>query len=161
MIAVTFHFEEWLNKAGNLEPSTSMRRWVGDSKILGADTLILIDKTTFKVLQYYTHNDPDITYLSYDDFTEVEEAFPEASIVYLEDKYFLDENNIEGTNLLDFKHPSGDVIYVVGPNYGSLEVLEARKDKIWVYIPTNPRYALFADITMFIVLYDRLSKAVE
>ncbi len=158
MIAVAYHFEDWMQHVGTPEPLTSMRRWTGDSKILGADTLFLIDKTTFKIAQYYNHTSAGVHYFSFDDFIEVEEKYPDSTIVYFEDKYFLEQNNIKGINIFDFEHPDDNVIYVVGPNFGSIEVLENRRDKTWVFIPGPSRYTLFADTVLTIALYDRMSK---
>lgn len=160
MIAVVHHFEDWMQHIGAPEPLNSMRRWTGDCKVLGADHLFLIDITTFRIAQYYTHKDSEVKYKLYSKIEEIEDQYPDATFVYFEDKSFLDNNNIEGISLLDFKHPEDNVIYVVGPNFGFVEALNSRRNREWVYIPCRPRYTLFAETVLSIALYDRMTKAV-
>lgn len=158
MIGVAFHFEDWVKHVGTPEPKTSMKRWIGNAKILGADTIFLIDKTTYKIAQYYKHIDTDMDYFRYDDFIEVEEDYPDINKVYFEDRYFLDKYNLEGISLIEYEHPSENVIYVVGPNFDSLKVIESRRNSDWVYIPCKARYALYAESVINIALYDRMLK---
>ena len=161
MIAVAYHFEDWMQHVGASEPLTSMRRWTGDCKVLGADHLFLIDVTTFNIAQYYDHKDSEVAYKMFRQIEEIEDLYPEATFVYFEDKYFLENNGISGTDLANFEHPEDNVVYVVGPNFGFIDAVDSRRKREWVYVPCRPRYALFAETVLSIALYDRMTKAVK
>ena len=137
---------------GEPSPLNQMHRWVHGMYALGATDLVMIDKTTFRVGQYYTPP-AEINFHRYETLEDAETAFGNASWVYLENESVLTSAGCAYAPLEAFQHPNEPVIYTVGPDLGVLSVTE-RKNCSWVSIPTKPK-TLFAEQTALLALYSR------
>lgn len=123
---------------------------------LGADFFILIDEANLK--PKFTHHK-----IKFETFSSLEEALNrhrDKRIVLLEA-----ERNIPvGTKysyLKEFQHPKENVLYVIGPDTGCLDIQKLEKEKLFtdlVAIETEENFTLWSFIVAGIVLYDRRLK---
>jgi len=155
MIAVVFFFEDVTANIASGIPEATVERWVYSAKFLGADKLIMIDKTTFRIGQYYRHADSEIEFERFERLEEAEAVHPDAAWVFLENKKALDAAGVSCTRMDKFAHPVGDTIYVVGADSGSHDIVTGREEGIWINIPAPD---MWSEAAMAICLYDRRIK---
>lgn len=119
---------------------------------MGIDTLIIIDKTKYKMASYF--HTTELNYHIFNTLDEAEEIFNDIEFIYLEPKRVL--NNIISTPLYEFKHPE-NVIYVSGPDPSTIP-LKGRENKKWVEIEMKQHGVLYGLTTLILVAYDRKIK---
>ena len=146
MITVVFHFTDFDDYPGGDLPKSTASAWVHDVRAFGADKIIMIDKTSFKIGQYYQHNDESIIFERYDSLEECMDAYKNENWVFIE----LDEKSID---LLEFEHPE-NCFYVVGADFS--RIICEYQPKYWVKIPMIHNRPLYAHVAMMTVLYDRM-----
>lgn len=150
MVTVVFHFTDWEGYPGGDTPKNTMPVWVQDVTAFGVDRIIMIDKTTFKIGQYYVHAPDNIKFERYDSLEECMEKYPDGNWVFI-------ETNNNGKNLMNFEHPKENCFYVVGSDLYSIKNIKYEPTH-WVEIPMVNYSPLYAHPAMMVVLYDRMIK---
>ena len=148
MVTVVFHFTDWDDYPGGDLPKSTVSVWIHDVKAFGADKLIMIDKTSFRIGQYYQHSDDTILFERYDSLEECLEKYPDENWVFVE----IDEKSVM---LNEFEHPENP-IYVVGADFSRILNESNIEPKHWVKIPMLHHRPLYAHVAMMTVLYDRM-----
>lgn len=161
MIGVVFFYEEFFNDIILLHDAT-MDKFVYNCKHLGVTDIFVIDVTKNKNFEYFVNGDSEIEIqVGYESLEEIEELFnteenSDTEFVYLENEKSFKKFNMKYKNLVDFKHPKKDVIYVAERTYRSLYGwMIDRKDKTWINIPLED---VSSDLALQLCLYDRLLK---
>lgn len=158
MVTIIFHMTDWEQFPGSDNPRSQMNNWCQNIKAFGVNKLVMIDKTEFKLGQYYKHDDLDLIFERYDSISDYFINYPieTNNYVFLELKTFI--NNFDYINypLSTYNHPE-NAIYVVGPDFSSIEPLDESSGD-WVYIDTPNNMALYAHAAIMITLYDRSLK---
>lgn len=148
MTTVVFHFTDWDDYPGGNLPKSIMSVWVHNVRAFGADRIIMIDKTRFKIGLYYEHSDDSILFERFETLEECMDAYPNDSWVFIE----LNEDSV---NVNTFTHPE-NCFYVVGADFSSL--LCTKQPTHWVRIPMIQHRPLYSHVAMMTVLYDRFIK---
>jgi tRNA(Leu) C34 or U34 (ribose-2'-O)-methylase TrmL len=148
MVTVVFHFTDFDDYPGGDLPQSTMSAWVHDVKAFGADKIIMIDKTSYRIGKYYNHNDDSILFERYETLEECMDMYPNDMWVFIE----MDDRSV---NLTEFNHPD-NVTYVVGADFS--RILCEREPNMWLKIPMLHHRPLYAHVAMMIVLYDRMLK---
>lgn len=154
MIGIVFFFQDPQTNFFSGIMDTVIDRIIFNARNLGATHVFMIDKTQYKIGQYYQHSDSQIAFQRFESLEELEKTYPKVKFIYFENARALEKAGIESYTLLpDFAHPSR-AIYVVGTETGGIPI-SGREDKIWVSIPVEN---LWAEGAINICLYDRLTK---
>jgi hypothetical protein len=148
MVTVVFHFTDFDDYPGGDLPQSTMSAWVHDVKAFGADKIIMIDKTSYKIGNYYKHNDDTIAYERYESIEECMLHYSDSTWIFVE----LDDKSVD---LKEFVHPS-NAIYAVGADFS--RILSQTEPDIWLRIPMLHHRPLYAHVAMMTVLYDRMIK---
>jgi hypothetical protein len=119
------------------------------AKALGATHLLWVDAGPHRVPEVA---DQEIVTVKYDYLADARAAHPEATLVFLDVVE-------EAADLVDFVHPAGDVIYVVGTDSDGLgEYLVPEETDPVVKVPAT--IELWSHMALAIALYDRRAKGV-
>lgn len=148
MVTVVFHFTDFDDYPGGDLPQSTMSTWVHDVKAFGADKIIMIDKTSYQIGNYYKHNDDSIIFQRYESLETCMDSNPDNTWVFVE----MDEKSVD---LKQFTHPENPV-YVVGADFS--RILSEKEPDIWLKIPMLHHRPLYAHVAMMTVLYDRMIK---
>lgn len=148
MVTTVFHFTDFDSYPGGDLPQSTMSAWVHNVKAFGVDKIIMIDKTSFGIGQYYKHTDETIIFERYETLEECMEIYKDSNWIFLEYKE-------DSEDLLEFKHPDNP-IYVVGPDF--LSIITENEPDYWLKIPMLHHRPLYAHTAMMVVLYDRMIK---
>lgn len=131
--------------------------WRITVKAYNVNPLILIDPRELKPVC----NDEEITFETYLNLNDAISAHKDNQFVFLEVKSKIPPE-IQSINLKDFNHPEGNVMYVVGSDFGDIpfKELESNPERFhFVYIETgNSIVPLWAHSALAVALYDRLAK---
>ena len=120
---------------------------------LGANLMIVIDETQYKVAQYF--NPLDIKVYKFDTLDQAEKKFKSIKKVYLEPQRVM--GKYKSQSLPDFDHPKS-CIYITGPDAGTIPIKSRDRQK-WVHIPVSIDKGIFyAETALILTLYDRLTK---
>lgn len=124
-----------------------IERWVLSSRILGADTLVIVDQTSYRIGHGHDRGgDSSVNVLVVDSIDEIKGVLPKSTkVVWVEEG--------DGTALPDYKHPGGNVVYVFG---GDIAGLPSNKAVTRLSVPCG---AAWPEAIMAIVLYDRMMKS--
>jgi hypothetical protein len=148
MVTVVFHFTDFDDYPGGDLPQSTMSAWVHDVKAFGADKIIMIDKTSYGIGQYYKHNDESIIFERFESLETCMEHYSDLTWIFIE----LDDRSID---LIGFEHPENPV-YVVGADFSRIH--STIEPDIWLKIPMLHHRPLYAHVAMMTVLYDRMVK---
>lgn len=157
MITVLFHLTDFDPIYGIENPRTYLNQWIQTIKAFGVEKLILIDNTEFKLSNYYTHRDSTFLFEKYNSLDEAINLYQSNSWIVLESYDILNINELNSTNLINFIHPISNVIYLFGPDFGSVSYNNIN-NKYPVYIQMVNQNPLYAISAVSIVLHDRISK---
>lgn len=123
------------------------KRWMSfyifSMQEFGADTLILVGAPVID-------HGYDIGFEQYDDIDDVLSEYPDHEIVCM--------TGIAEDTLREYEHPSGDVLYVIGNDYGGLPEVVGTQLRIETINESN---TLWSHTVAAIVLYDRYMKCVS
>lgn len=157
MIAVVFFLDDTVSNAMSLRTGAIenvLDRWIFNLRHLGATHILVVDRTRFHILQYFQNADSGIIFEAFDSLEVIEQAYPDAQFVYLENHNSLAEIGVVGIELPQFQHPE-NVVYVFGGDFGP-KIAPGRADKTWVTIPGVDN--LWTDAAAYITVYDNLMK---
>lgn len=158
MVTVVFHFNDFDPTYGLESPHNHIKEWIQNSIAFGVDELIMIDKTQFKVGQYYHHPIFNIKFKRYDSLNVYIQENLNRNIVLFESEYGLQNTGIIPIKLHEHEHQE-DVIYVFGPDFGVIEILEEYNSLVdWVEIEMVNSNPLYAKGAACIALHDRIIK---
>jgi hypothetical protein len=138
-------------------PRTYLNQWIQNIKAFGVDRLIIIDNTEFKLSNYYTHRDSTFLFEKYNTLEECLEIHSGEMWVVLEALQTFIVHNIEPTSIQNLTHPIDNVMYLFGPDFGSISY-ESILNKKMAYITMNDNHPLYAISACSVVLHDRLVK---
>lgn len=121
--------------------------------------LIMVDKDSLDP----TCDDLDMTYATYATVEAALDANSSYTAVFLE-KQSNCPPEVTPTNLIDFTHPAGDTLYIVGPDSSQLDLASLYSNGYLdgnhvVYINTTNNIAMWSMSSVCIALYDRSSKS--
>lgn len=158
MITVVFHLTDFDPTYGIPSPQNHIHEWIQTCNAFGVDNLIIVDKTQFKIGQYYRNNSFGIDLKVFD---SVDEYYNFANNGQQEWVFFESEDSIkEFSNnihsLQSFNHSENNV-YVFGPDVGSL-MIPSYKNSTLIFIESNGKFPLYAKCAASIVLHDRYIK---
>tara|TARA_R110002126_G_scaffold247907_9_gene390672 strand:+ start:526 stop:1005 length:480 start_codon:yes stop_codon:yes gene_type:complete len=138
---------------------TDVQQWRETTKALGGDTLILINESDYTPRV----NDSTVTFELHATLSDVTAAHPTVHFVFLEELSVLDAAGVSSTNMRQFTHPTGDVLYVTGRDSGGgldIAAIEAMGHPGGVsYVCLTATASLWALVTQAIILSDRMTKA--
>ena len=157
MISVVLFLDDTVSNAMSLRTGAIenvLDRWIFNLRNLGATHLFVVDRTRFHILQYFQNTDSGVHFGAFNSLEEIEQAYPDAQFVYLENDKSLTEIGVVGTPLPQFQHPE-DVVYVFGGDFGP-KITPGRKEKTWVTIPGVDN--LWTDAAAYITVFDNLVK---
>jgi len=160
MITVVFHLTDWEQFPGMDNPRSQMYVWLLNAKGLGADKLVMIDKTKMSIGNYYKHEDAEVLFEKFDRVEDFLDTLPDET-----EKVILEVPRGESTcqEVKTLGPPSEDVVYVVGPDDGSVNLfnLDGKyKNLSWVYINIpRPQVALYSHLAAMLALYSRFSES--
>lgn len=158
MIGIVIHLEDRWNYAQSDRDIDILQMYEETVKALGADTFIIIDKTTEGMLHKFIG--VDISYVKYKSMSELFQAYPDTTKIYFEHKNAIPAGT-EYISLDKLTHPVDNVLYIFGGDetgldFGEIELNEG--DKI-VNIDIS-KYILWTIVAATIVMYDRCIKEV-
>jgi len=138
----------------------SAELWRETVKVFGADTLIMIDRTTSDVGHRYKFMDDSMTFHKCTNINEALNLYPNAEVILIETTTQCPLTNpSDAINLKDLTHPTGDAIYVFGPDSHGITGAERGK---WVYfdIDHDRKGSSWSFVAAGIALYDRMMRKV-
>jgi len=154
MIAVIFYLEDSTLRHDSVEQTMSRR--IFDSRNLGATHVFMIDRTQYKIGQYYDHVDGLINFQRFESLSEIQSMYSEEKFVYLENEQsFI---GVEATyySIETYTHPES-CIYVSGPDTGAESILANSSNTIADYVNIEAEN-LWSETAINIVLWDRKRK---
>ncbi|MHA2064125.1 MAG: hypothetical protein ACXABY_07065 [Candidatus Thorarchaeota archaeon] len=154
MIAIVFYLEDSTLVHDSVEQVMSRRTF--DSRMLGATHLFMIDKTQYRVGQYYDHADGEIEFGLFESLGDVMALYSSEKFVYLENESSFAFEGVEYSGLKEYVHPDS-CIYVTGPDTGVENILVNSDvlDPDYVSIDVQN---VWSETAVNIVLYDRKTK---
>lgn len=159
MVNIVFCFTDFDPNHGLESPKNYIKEWLQNSKVLGANKIIMIDRTEFKIGKHYKHNDSNILFEYYESLEDLYNTNnnSDSKWVFFEGEKYLTQGNVTSmSSLKNYTHPQ-DVYYVFGPDFSAIDIY-SYNNADWVYIETETDNPLYAMSAASIVLYDRLVK---
>lgn len=132
------------------DPETE--KWLSVARTYAVDKMLLIDRTNKSCFQPASDDGHSVEVFK--DFDDVVTAYPDSKYVMIER-----QGPVEPTPLPEYDHPTGDVVYVFGPDGGGIESLSA-PDADWVVIPMadGARWGMWAVLAAAVVMGDRWNR---
>ncbi len=156
MIGIVIHLEDRWNYVQSDRDIDIMQMFQETISAFGADTFIIVDKTTEGMV--HTSYRLDLSQVVFKTLNEVLRAYPDATKLYFEHtNAILDE--ISYTTLEELVHPKDNVLYIFGGDEHGLDLanIDLTGDNKVVSILV-PKQILWTIVAMTIALYDRLKK---
>ncbi len=166
MVGVVFFFEDHqTNRQSGRE--VDIQVWRETVKPLGADRMIMVDQTLPG--STYQHTDEEIAFEKHSTLESALNAYPDKTWVFTAPEVSIPGARVydkepapalDYVNLVDFVHPTDEVIYVIGPDSTGLPLSKiafpARSHLVTITTPRN--HDLWSFIVAALVLFDRKNK---
>jgi hypothetical protein len=160
MLGLVFYFEDHIKNIYSGSHDGDIEIWRSLAKCFEYTWLAVVDVSTGQLCRrHYKHTDAGIGFQCASSLEELEEQHLDANWVYLEHGRVLDSLSISYQPLRDLTHPPEPVIYVVGPDSGSIVLPRGREDKTWCSVESISPSSMWSPTAAAIVLYDRHIKS--